>query len=84
MKKIAIFVFASLLFASCTQNQKVKHWGGSMTIDLDPGVKLVNVTWKDDNEWRLTRPMRPGEVAETYTFHEKSNYGINEGTITYV
>lgn len=77
-------IASSLFVMSCTDNQRVKNYGGSITINLDPGVKLINVTRKDDNEWRLTRPMHPGETAETYTFHEKSDYGINEGTITYV
>lgn len=81
MKQIAIFLFAAILLASCTANQKAKEWGGTLTVDLPQGEKLINATWKDNNEWTLTRKMNPSDSAETYTFHEKSDYGINEGTI---
>jgi len=84
MKQITIFLFAAMLLASCTENQKVKKWGGTMTINLPAGEKLVNVTWKDNNEWTLTRKMNASDSAETYTFHEKSDYGIQEGTIIFI
>ena len=48
---------------------------------LDPGVKLINVTWKDTNMWMLTRPRTVGEKIETYRFTEKSQFGQLEGTI---
>lgn len=42
--------------------------GGSITLRLDPGVKLEEITWKDDSLWYLTRPMSEDEVPETHTF----------------
>lgn len=59
-----------------------KRYGGSMDITLPPGEKLIEVTWKDTNLWYLTRPMRPNEMPETYTFKEDSTYGILKGTVT--
>ena len=72
------------LTVSCTENQRAKAWGGSMTINLEPNQKLVNVTWKEGDMWILTRPMRAGEINETYKFGEKSTFGLMEGTVTIV
>lgn len=76
---IAVLIFVSIV-TSCTKNQRVKQFGGKATIELPVGQKLVHCTWKDANLWYLTRPMKEGETAETYTFQEKSNFGMVEGT----
>lgn len=73
-----------LIFASCTENSRVKNWGGEGTINLPKGRKLVNVTWKETQIWYLTRQMDSTDVAETYVFHEESGYGIMEGTYTII
>jgi hypothetical protein len=74
-------LFALMLSLGCTEQQKVKKVGGTGTKTLPPGMKLVNVSWKENNMWILTRPMRPGEVPEEYKFSESSDYGILEGTM---
>jgi len=61
-----------------------KNYGGSMTLKLEPNTKLENITWKDDSLWYCTRPMREDEVAETHTFHQSSEWGVFEGTVTIV
>lgn len=55
-----------------------------MTIELPGGEKLVNVTWKNDSLWTLTRPIREGEVLETHTFQESSALGLMEGKVVLV
>jgi hypothetical protein len=82
MKKLAIITFASIMLASCTENEMAKNFGGSMTVNLPQGQKLVNITWKENELWYLSKPMSSTDSAETYTFQEKSSYGIQEGTIT--
>lgn len=62
----------------------VKSMGGSMILELPAGVKLEEITWKDDSLWYLTRPMREGEEAETHTFQQSSEFGVFEGTVTLV
>ena len=85
MKRITIaIVLAAAFLTSCTQNEMAKNFGGSMTINLPANQKLVNVTWKDNEVWYLARPMKADETPETWTFQEKSSYGIQEGTITLV
>jgi hypothetical protein len=77
---LGLFAIALMLFTSCTENQMVKSYGGTATVDLPAGQKLVNLTWKEADLWILTRPAKPGEVPETYTFAEKSTYGVFQGT----
>lgn len=84
MKRILHLIVAlSLAFAltSCTENERARAYGGTQTIELPAGRKLINMTWKETDLWLQTRPMREGEHPETSTFEEKSRFGIFEGTI---
>jgi hypothetical protein len=80
MKKVFLAVLMGVMVTSCTENERVKAWGGEGTINLPKGKKLVNVTWKETQIWYLTRNMDSNDVAETYEFHEESSYGVIEGT----
>jgi hypothetical protein len=82
-RKLMLFVLMAGL-ASCTQNERAKYFGGNATFNLPPGQKLVNVTWKDDHLWYLTKPMTTNDVVETYTFKEKSSHGLMEGSVTLI
>ena len=80
MKKVFLAIMIGVIVTSCTQNSRVKTWGGTGTINLPKGRKLVNVTWKETEVWYLTRPMDSNDVAETYQFQEESSWGMIEGT----
>jgi hypothetical protein len=80
MKKLFLAIGVITMLGSCTENERVKSWGGEGTINLPKGCKLVNVTWKGDQIWYLTRPMNSSDVAETYQFQEESSWGVMEGT----
>jgi len=85
MKKTLVIlglVYIGLL-SSCTENERAKAFGGTMTIDLPPKTKLVNATWKDTQLWYLYRPARPGETPETTTFQEDSSFGVLEGKVIF-
>ena len=85
MKKLFILaIITSLGLASCTENERAKRFGGTATINLPTGQKLVNVTWKDAQLWYLTRQMKPSDSAEAYEFKEESSFGIIEGTVKLV
>lgn len=79
-----IIAALSLLVVSCTDNSRVKNWGGSATLTLPQGRKLVNVTWKESELWYLTKPMAANDTAETYYFQEESSWGMVEGTYTII
>lgn len=80
MKKLFLAIGVIVMLGSCTENSRVKSFGGEGTINLPKGRKLVNVTWKETQVWYLTRPMTSTDVAETYQFHEESSWGMVEGT----
>jgi hypothetical protein len=80
MKKLFLAILMGVMVTSCTENNRVKNWGGEGNINLPKGRKLVNVTWKETEIWYLTRPMDSNDVAETYQFQEESSWGVMEGT----
>jgi hypothetical protein len=72
----------TLTMNSCTENARVKRFGGNGDIELEPGQKLEMVTWKDSELWILTSD-RPDSVnPQTYQFSEKSSWGVIEGSYT--
>lgn len=83
MKKI-IIVLAICVFVLTGCHETAKNFGGNIILELDPGRKLEEITWKDSNLWYLTRPMRDGEQAETHTFQCKSEFGVFEGSVTVI
>jgi hypothetical protein len=79
------FILLSLLiFLGCTENQRVRNFGGTTNKNLPKGEKLVNITWKNDSMWILTRKMNENDVAETYSFKEESSFGLLEGNLVII
>lgn len=87
MKKNKLLITGILLtlvmttLVGCTEQSNAKNLGGTYTMELPKGKKLLEVTWKDDELWYLTRDMKEDEQAETYEFKEDSSFGIMEGTV---
>lgn len=84
MKKIltVVVIFAlAVILVGCTDQSRAKGFGGTAIINLPKGEKLVNATWKDENIWYLTRPMRENENAEKYSFKESSSFGLLQGEV---
>ncbi len=79
------FLVLTVTTIACTENSRVRKFGGTATTHLPRCHKLVNVTWKGESDlWLLTRPARPGERAETHQFQENSSFGLIEGTFNIV
>lgn len=84
-KLLAVLLLTMVLsMYGCTEQMAVKDMGGSMILELEPNQKLEEITWKEDQLWYLTRPMRDDEEPETHTFEEKSEFGYWEGTVTII
>jgi hypothetical protein len=81
---IVLTIFTLVCLASCTDNKNARTYGGSASVTLPKGEKLINVTWKETSLWYITRPMLSSDSAVTYTFKEKSSFGIMEGTYTII
>lgn len=92
MKKLFIAVVAACsilaLLAGCgsAEQSLARDFGGTTTINLEPNLKLEEITWKDDDLWYLTRPMREDEEPEMHTFTEKGGLGtvFDGGTVIVV
>ena len=87
MKKFITFILvlvAVAAFISCTDNLRTRMYGGTTTVDLDPGKKLIEVTWKEASLWYLTEPMEPGYEPKTKVFQEDSRFGVMEGKVIFV
>lgn len=81
MKKILICLVA-ILAVSC-DNYTTKHWGGTMTIDVEPGYKVTSATFKTDEIWYFVEPMDANYTPAQKKLVEKSMYGALEGTIIF-
>ena len=90
MKKIiaVILIVLLLIIAASSLNgchETTKNFGGTMTIELESGRKLEEITWKDGTDlWILSRPFREGEKPETHTFQADTEWGVFEGTVTII
>lgn len=84
MRKILlclVVLIASL--TSCTENQRARQFGGTITIELPPGEKLVMATWKETDLFYLTEPMDSNYVPKTKTFREDSSWGVMESNVIF-
>lgn len=77
--KYVLLLFIFVGFIGCTDQQRAKSFGGTATIDLPAGKKLVSVSWKETNLWYCTRDRRQGEPIERYEYKESSSLGLVEG-----
>lgn len=81
MKKILICL-AAIAVVGC-ENFTTKHWGGTMTIDVEPGYKVTSATFKEDEIWYFVEKMDNTYVPTQKKLVEKSMFGALEGTIIF-
>ena len=85
MKKfISIFVISVLVSLLSGCQMCTRKFGGSSTIELPKGEKLVMATFKESNIWYLTEKMDSDYVPKTRTMYESSLMGMLEGQVTFV
>ena len=81
---IVMLMVTSITFVSCDQ-VITRKYGGTTTIKLEPGEKLVEATWKEGgNLWYLVEPMDSGYTPKTKYFKESSAMGVMEGKVIFV
>ena len=81
MKTHLLFAALVLSLSACTAQERAKHLGGTVSVNLPKCEKLVMTTWKESDLWYLTRKFKKGDSPESYTFREDSPYGVIEGTV---
>jgi len=70
-----VMLVSTLLLTGCDQMLS-RNFGGTMTVDVPNCERVVDVTWKADEFWYATRPMRPGETPEHWTFRQQRMFNI--------
>lgn len=78
---IIVVILCFSLMRGCSEQSIARSYGGETDVPLEPNQKLIEITWKDDSLWYLTRDMKEDEEAEDYTFQEKDPLGMWEGTV---
>ena len=85
MKKIVLvlaLVAALVTMSSC--QSCTRTMGGTTTIRLEKGEKLVECTWKGNSIWYLVEPMEDTYVPKTKMFKESSNTGMLDGQVVFI
>ena len=84
MRKIFMIICLTLSLCSCEQ-QITRQYGGTTTINLEKGEKLIEVTWKDGgNLWYFVEPMDSDYTPKVKTFKESSLFGMMEGKVVFI
>ena len=77
-------IVALTIGTSCTEQDRVRTFGGAMEIRLPKGQKLMMATWKETNLFYLTEPMDSTYVPKEKIFQESSSFGALESRIHFI
>jgi len=77
MSKLTMVAITLLALASCTDNQRVRSFGGTETIKIEPQEKFINITWKQDNLWVIVQDTITGTIYAK----QKSSFGVMRGKV---
>lgn len=85
MKKIYLLLslLTILIFSSCTEQFRVREFGGKMEIEVPAGYKVTSATWKEAELFYFLEPMEDDYVPTEKKFVESSAYGILESEVTF-
>ena len=85
MKKIYLLLslLTILSFSSCTEQFRVREFGGKMEIEVPAGYKVTSATWKETELFYFLEPMEDDYVPTEKKFIESSAYGILESEVTF-
>lgn len=85
MKKILFVLIACVCMSLMSCDQVIsRKFGGNTTINLKPGERLVEATWKENNIWYLVEHMDSNYEPKVKTLKESSVLGVAEGSITFI
>jgi hypothetical protein len=81
MKNLFLLLLVIFTLTSCTENARVKSFGGTSTIEISPDQMFLLCTWKESELWITTKKRTSSDTIKSeYRFSEKSGFGIMEGT----
>lgn len=79
---IGCLIGGFLIFHSC-DNHIARSFGGTVTINVDPGYKVTEATWKQNELWYFIEPMEETYTPKTKYLKESSEYGMLEGKVIF-
>lgn len=85
MKKLFLaFVFlTTMVFTSCTKQERVRNFGGTEEITVEPGYRVMMATWKGSDLFYMIEEMPDDYQPHNKMLVESSAYGIIETTIVF-
>lgn len=87
MKVFVALILVAFAFMLCGCQQNARRTGGTTTVDIDPGMRIIpyTVQWDGNaNIWYLTEEAPADYQPKTYVFKESSNMGMMEGKVIIV
>lgn len=84
MKKLLLTICTILALSACTEQQRARQFGGTTTIKVPKGEKVMMATWKGDHLFYMTEPMDSDYVPTVKTLHESSSWGVLESTTKFI
>lgn len=79
---VAVILIANL--CSCTENERAKNWGGTMTVDVEPGYEVMMATFKSDaSMWYMVRKMADDYTPTDKILIEDSGWDIIHGKVIF-
>ena len=80
---IGCLIGGFLIFHSCDNPKIARSFGGTVTINVDPGYKVTEATWKQNGLWYFIEPMEETYTPKTKYLKESSEYGMLEGKVVF-
>lgn len=78
-----IVLFIGFGLSSCTENQRARTFGGTATIQVEPGKKVMMATWKDEDLFYMVEDMEPDYKPHDKTLIESSSFGVIESKVVF-
>ena len=84
MKKIFLTLAICLVALSgCTKQQRVRAFGGTEVIQVEPGKRVMMATWKEDNLFYMVEPMPEDYTPNDKELIESASFGVLESKIIF-
>lgn len=83
MKKIIAVIIISLSLSSCTENYRARKFGGTTTINVERGKKVMMATWKEDDLFYMTEDMEEDYIPHNKELIESSSWGVIESKVIF-
>lgn len=74
-----LLTFLLIVTFSCTENSRARSWGGTQTLKIKSNEEFINMAWKGNDLWVITKDTLTGTVYA----REKSSYGLMQGKIIF-